>query len=158
MLKFVVGDSVPLSLQLDDGAAGLYPRAIIYLSGGVVPVTTANLVDLGSGRYESSWVATTVGVYTITYVVYSDAGHTTVDASYSRECEVLEVVATSIESDTSLARKMLQNRLELADGSTNNWILYDDDGSTPLLTWDISGKSGEAILIPAATPAKRKPS
>jgi hypothetical protein len=54
-----------------------------------------------------------------------------------------------------LAKKMLINRLELADGSTDNWILYDDDDSTPLLTFSVTNKSGGAVDLPSVAPARR---
>jgi hypothetical protein len=54
-----------------------------------------------------------------------------------------------------LVRKILTNRLELADGgTTGNWILYDDDDSV-LLTFDVSDKGGLAISLPDGTPARR---
>jgi hypothetical protein len=54
-----------------------------------------------------------------------------------------------------LIKKILQNRLELADGSANNWILYDDDDTTPLLTWSVSDKDGAAITQITGAPSRR---
>lgn len=54
-----------------------------------------------------------------------------------------------------LSKKMLINRLELADGDTDNWILYDDDDSTPLLTFSVTNKNAGAIDLPTAAPAQR---
>jgi len=53
-----------------------------------------------------------------------------------------------------LVRKILTNKLELAEGDTGNWILYDDDGSV-LLTFDVTDKGGFAITLPDGTPARR---
>jgi len=58
---------------------------------------------------------------------------------------------------TELIRKLLTNRLELAEGNTQNWILYDDDGVTPLKMWHVKDKSGNSILIAAGAPARRYP-
>lgn len=55
----------------------------------------------------------------------------------------------------TLIQKILRNRLELADGSTTNWVLYDDDNTTPLLTWDVSDKTGAAITQPVGAPSRR---
>lgn len=53
-----------------------------------------------------------------------------------------------------LSRKMLTNRLELADGDTDNWILYDDDDS-PLLKFNVRDKLGSGIIQPPLFPARR---
>jgi hypothetical protein len=57
--------------------------------------------------------------------------------------------------DLVLAKKMLVNRLELANGDTDNWVLYDDDDATPLLTFDVTDKDGLALVLPATAPARR---
>jgi hypothetical protein len=60
-------------------------------------------------------------------------------------------MATSL----ALVAKILRNRLELAEGSTNNWVLYDDDSVTPLLRWSVGDKNGDAIRMNAFVPARR---
>ena len=54
-----------------------------------------------------------------------------------------------------LLEKIFRNRLELADGTTDNWVLYDDDNVTPLLTWSVSDKDGNTILQQVAVPSRR---
>jgi hypothetical protein len=54
-----------------------------------------------------------------------------------------------------LIKKMLINRLELADGDTNNWVLYDDDDSTPLLEFSVTDKLGSGIVQPNLFPSRR---
>jgi hypothetical protein len=49
----------------------------------------------------------------------------------------------------------LLNRFELADGSSGNLIIYDDDTTTPLLTASVTDKTGGAITTSATVPAKR---
>jgi len=61
----------------------------------------------------------------------------------------------AIETTTQLIKKMLINRLELSDGGTNNWVLYDDDDSTPLLTFSVKDKLGNDITQPFAAPSRR---
>jgi hypothetical protein len=56
---------------------------------------------------------------------------------------------------TRLIEKILRNKLELTDGSTNNWVLYDDDNTTPLLTWSVSDKDGDAIVQQKHVPSRR---
>jgi len=62
---------------------------------------------------------------------------------------------SDIDDRTNLIRKILANRLELADGSSNNWVLYDDDSVTPLLTFNVSDKSGNPIVQASNAPSKR---
>lgn len=56
-----------------------------------------------------------------------------------------------------LARKCLTNRLELAEGDTNNWVLYDDDDATPLLTWNVRDYTGQGIRLAAYGTHRRWP-
>lgn len=65
---------------------------------------------------------------------------------------------SAIDINSNLTRQALFNRLELKEGSTDNWELYNDAGSAVIFTWDVKDKGGFAILIPAATPARRIPS
>jgi hypothetical protein len=62
---------------------------------------------------------------------------------------------TETKAASLLVKKCWQNKLELVTGTTNNWVLYDDDNITPLLTWDVSGPNGEAIVIPPGAAARR---
>ena len=62
------------------------------------------------------------------------------------------------EGTLNLVRKILNNRLELADGGvtpTDNWKLYDDDDTTVLLEYNVTDKTGTDILQPADSPARR---
>jgi trimeric autotransporter adhesin len=61
---------------------------------------------------------------------------------------------SGIDADSSLVKKILVNKLELADGDVGNWILYDDN-STPLLTWNVVDKTGNPVVLPAQAPARR---
>ena len=56
---------------------------------------------------------------------------------------------------TTLIKKMLINRLELADGVANNWVLYDDNDTTPLLTFSVTDKDGLTISQPTGVPSRR---
>lgn len=61
----------------------------------------------------------------------------------------------TLEETLDLVRKLLNNRLELEDGDTDNWILYDDDDVTPLLRYDVRDKTGAAVFVPDGAPARR---
>lgn len=54
-----------------------------------------------------------------------------------------------------LTKKILKNRLELDDGDSNNWTLYDDDDTTILLTFDVTDKNGDPITQPIGVPSNR---
>lgn len=55
----------------------------------------------------------------------------------------------------ALCKRLQVNRLELTPGSTNNWILYKDNDTDPLLTWNVTDPTGNAITIATGTPARR---
>lgn len=61
----------------------------------------------------------------------------------------------TLEATVDLLRRVATNRLELADGDSDNLVLYDDDGSTPLIVWDQKDKAASGIEIPLRGPARR---
>lgn len=68
------------------------------------------------------------------------------------------VLGFTTEETLDLTRKILNNRLELADGGvspTKNWKLYDDDDTTVLLEYDVTDKNGTNILQPTQSPSRR---
>ena len=93
MITADLGVDVPLQLVLSDGATGLFPQATIYDSLGIA-AATVNLTHTANGLYQGTFLAAdndTIGKFSILYVVYSDAGHTTVDETYDRVDEDLDV-------------------------------------------------------------------
>lgn len=66
-----------------------------------------------------------------------------------------KTAASDAKTAAEMVRKCWQNRLELVPGNVNNWVLYDDDSITPLLTWSVTGPNGEPIIIPVGASAKR---
>jgi hypothetical protein len=74
---------------------------------------------------------------------------------YSEVLDSIESTVGIVDIRTTLLRKIQTNRLELFDGDTDNWILYDDDAATPLLTFSVSDKSGNIIVQCPNTPSKR---
>lgn len=51
--------------------------------------------------------------------------------------------------------KVLVNRTVLTDGDTANFVIYDDDDTTPLYTHDVTDPNGNAIVIGNGVPAER---
>jgi hypothetical protein len=74
---------------------------------------------------------------------------------------VFTTIATSelriggVPDDCVSSRKTLLNRQNIDPGSVGNLVIYDDDDVTPWRTANVTGISGEAIAIPAATPSHR---
>ena len=62
-----------------------------------------------------------------------------------------------IQVDAELCRKLLRNRLELTEGTSNNWTLYDDDNTTVLFRWNVLDKDGNGVRLPSYSPARRFP-
>lgn len=90
MIKCEPGDSVVLHIQLWDRATGLYPAAKIY--SGSTLVTTVNLSHVASGYYQNTY--TVDGTYkqlTIQYLIYTDAGRTTLAniVDYSTSSDII---------------------------------------------------------------------
>ena len=76
-------------------------------------------------------------------------------SSIETEVSSVSSKADDIDEKAALIRKILANRLELSDGSANNWVLYDDDSATPLLTFNVSDKNGNPIVQASNVPSKR---
>jgi hypothetical protein len=76
-------------------------------------------------------------------------------ATAAAQSTIAATQSTAAAADADTIRKILVNRLELAEGSTGNWVLYDDDDSTVLLTWDVTDKDGTAITLSSGSPARR---
>lgn len=176
---FTPGGSVYLTLNLEDGDINQYPRARVYTNGTLVD--TIDLVHSQFGRYRGSWVTPSVPalVYDVLFITYSNAARTVENPRYTREMEkwqpatliadavldeplALHAIPGSVGASLTetnarsvLTNKILRNKLELADGTTGNWVLYDDDNTTVLLTFSVSDKNGNAIVQQVAAPSRR---
>lgn len=58
-------------------------------------------------------------------------------------------------ADVSLLRKLYTNRQEQFPGNPGTLILWDDDGVTPLLEWQLRDAAGNGVLANVGCPAKR---
>jgi hypothetical protein len=174
---FNIGETVRLGLQLSDGAIDQYPRAFIY-QGGILAAAVA-LTHVAQGFYQGLWVPEGEAQYDVLYIVYADSPRTVVNLSYDYSSEAWQHagvvsgdVAAAVWNEAlsehevagsvgeALVRavmtdKIMRNRLELTDGSINNWVLYDDDSITPLLRWSVRDKDGDAIQMNKWVPARR---
>ena len=57
--------------------------------------------------------------------------------------------------DVSLIRKSITNRMEQFPGTPGTLILWDDDGVTPLLQWQVRDAAGNGVVATVGCPAKR---
>jgi len=174
---FAAGQPAVLALQLSDGAVDQFPRAFIYRAGALE--TTVALTHVAQGLYQGPWTPAAAEPYEVIYLVYMDAPRTIESLLYERTAEEWQpsvVVSLDVADKVldemlaghtavgsvgealarlALLEKLQRNRLELAEGSANNWVLYDDDSVTPLLRWSVTDKAGAEIRMNSFVPARR---
>ena len=145
----------------EDMATGLSPTVNVRdVSDGSLVVSGSLMVEKGDGCYAYDFIA-----YDSTkdYSVLCDAvtlsgtdryswGST---GEYNTSLNAIKLTVDNVDVRTLLIRKIQTNKLELADGDTGNWTLYEDDGTTPLLTFDVTDKDGNLIVQQTHVPSKR---
>lgn len=91
--SIIVGELIPLTLQLDDGQDGLYPRVVITDDQGM-GVDVVPLNDMGTGLYtnnstvpmpDAPWVVAQ-------FIVYLDPLYQNIATNYSIEIERFDTV------------------------------------------------------------------
>jgi hypothetical protein len=130
------------------------------ISDGSLVITSGTMTEKGDGFYAYDFVG-----YNDTkdYAVRSDSvtlsgtdrysyGST---GEYNEALNEIKSTVDDIDLRTLLIRKIQTNRLELLDGDTGNWILYDDDDISILLTFNVTDKNGDLIIQSANIPSKR---
>ena len=92
-LQIEVGQEVPVLLQIEDGATDQYPQAEIRDNGGNL-ITTLSLSHEANGCYTplSPYTMPDEDFIKITYIVYSDSGHTTESDIYLRGIDVFHKI------------------------------------------------------------------
>lgn len=174
---FIPTEATRLYLQLSDGAENQYPQAMVF--DGTTLDAVIPLSHVSGGLYSALWVPSGAVIFEIRYTCYHDPTHTIPSLIYEQVTEkwqptdmvseqtaeaLLDTPLTGHGSAGSvgealarlaLIEKIQRNRLELAEGATNNWILYDDDSITPLLRWSVTDKTGLDIRMNAFVPARR---
>ena len=78
MIKIVIGAEVPVLVQIADGATDQFPQAEIRDNEANL-LTTLDLSHQASGVYvpAAAYTMPDETFIKITYIIYSDAGHTT---------------------------------------------------------------------------------
>jgi hypothetical protein len=68
--------------------------------------------------------------------------------------QALAAMAQAV-ADVSLIRKSVTNRMEEFPGTPGTLILWDDDGTTPLIQWTLRDAAGGGVVATVGCPAKR---
>jgi len=140
---------------------GLSPTVLIKdVDTGADVIAGASMDDIGDGFYRydfSAYNPTRNYAVTCDSITLSGVDRYTYAASgeYGEVLDSIESTVGLVDIRTTLLRKIQTNRLELFDGNTNNWILYDDDAVTPLLTFSVSDKNDDIIVQCPNSPSKR---
>ncbi|KKN59899.1 hypothetical protein LCGC14_0537240 [marine sediment metagenome] len=106
-------------------------------------VASGVMAELADGFYAYDFVG-----YDITkeYVILCDAV-TLLDldrykslatGQYGDMIDTIGLVSDNIDFRAELVKKIWQNKLELSDGNTGNLVIYDDDNTTSLISWDVT--------------------
>lgn len=98
-----VGETVPVCLQIVDGVTNQYPQAIVRDDQGNL-LTTLDLSHEANGLYVpgSPYSMPDEIFIKVTYVVYSDAGHTTESTVYLRDTDTFIATNPLLANDARL--------------------------------------------------------
>lgn len=118
------------------------------------------LDEVGDGHYTLSLSLATIGaivgnVFVAQYTV-NDGGDVIGD-----DHDVILVGQQALSdmaallADTELIRKSITNRFEEFPGTPGRIILWDDDGVTPILEWEVRDAAGNGVVASVGCPAKR---
>ena len=130
------------------------------VSTGAVIVNGAGMVEKGDGFYgydfsaynpneDYTFVCDSVTLSGTERYTYASTGE------YNEVLDTIESTVGIVDVRTNLLRKIQTNRLELFDGDTDNWTLYDDDGVTPILVFSVQDKDGNLIVQQPNSPSRR---
>lgn len=101
-----VGNTIPLTLQLEDGATTLFPQAVVRNPAGTALTGSPfDLAHVGSGKYTNISLSMPVEDFIeVTYIVFTNSGHTIespdhlrADDVFVREGAIEAVVASGLD-------------------------------------------------------------
>jgi beta-xylosidase len=118
----------------------------------VEDLATQDLTQVGSTnvwRYVWAPSVLPIGVYYATYTLVDDDGANfsdfetlvVMDVAEGAELTVLQGDVSRVKADVELIRKIEAGRWRI-DKTTDQMIFYDNDGTTPLLTFGLKGIDG----------------
>jgi len=142
-------------------ALGLSPIVNIRdISTGALVITDAAMTEKGDGFYAYDFVGYdeekdyAIKADSVT-LIGTDRYEFASTGEYNESLYEIKSTTTDIDLRTTLIRQIQTNRLELADGDTGNWILYNDADDAALLTFNVTDKNGDLIIQPVNIPSKR---
>ena len=134
---------VLLNIQLSGGEDDLYPQATVINSDGTV-YGTYDLSHTINGMYTNYIDPVPVGVYVISFKVYTDPAHTIESYPYADSVgEYLSI--ESAETNTQELVVLTKNDNKL-DPNENTLIIYEDDGVTPAVVYDLFDMNGHPAV------------
>jgi len=134
-------EAAPVNETDGSYVTGLTVTYEIFDSSSGSSLTSGSLAEQGAtGLYIATYVFSTTGNFR---VVYNSAGYPA--ASESVFVSDFTTDVDSILADTEKLNKIECNRWKL-DTSTNTFIIYEDDQTTPFLTFDLKDAAGVASV------------
>ncbi len=125
------------------GVTGLSPLTRIRDIGTTLVVASGTMSEKGSGFYAYDFVGYDI---TTDYVILCDAVtlsdtnryQSLTTGGYGDTINIIDLTADEVNFRINLIKKIMQNKLELADGDTDNLVIYDDDNVTERLKWNVT--------------------
>ena len=86
-----IGESVALSLVLDDGAIDQFPQVRVFRETGSTPIATISLDHVADGMYRTvtPFTPTTAEKFTLVFIVFTDVARTIESSAFSRSTDTL---------------------------------------------------------------------
>ena len=141
-------------------ATGLFPIIRIRNVVDGLVVSSGTMSELGDGLYAFDFAGYDIEEE---YAIFCDAIILPAknrykflsSGEYGDIIETVGVLSDNIEIRTLLVKKILANKLELSDGDVANWVLYDNDDTSVLATWDVTDKTDGPIVERANDNSRR---
>ena len=134
---------VLLNIQLSGGEDNLFPEATLIKSDGTV-YGNYDLSHVISGMYINLIDSIPIGVYVLSFKVYTDSAHTVESYPYSDSVgEYLTIEAGETNTEELVVLSKNDNRL---DPQANTLIIYEEDGTTPAVTYDLFDMNGQPAV------------
>lgn len=144
----------------DVTVSGLSPTIRIRdVSDGSV-VASGVMAELGDGFYTYDFAGYDIATE---YVILCDAVtlsdldryKSLTTGEYGDIINGIGLVTDNIDFRVELVKKIWQNKLELSDGDTSNLVIYEDDGTTPRISWDVTDMLDNLIIQESYNTSKR---
>ncbi len=84
-----VGETIPLYHRLEDGATTKFVRALIHDDIGGAPIATAALPHVSDGLYRGWWIVPSAKKFSVSLIVYDDAGFTTKSLRVGEDIDIV---------------------------------------------------------------------